>query len=225
MRLHCHPISTTSRPILLFAADSGIALDVQVVDLFTGEQLQPAFSAINPSQQVPVLDDGDFRLTESSAILKYLADKIGSPAYPAGLRDRARVNERMDWLVTGLSRDLCYGFIYPQIFPSHKRPDDAAQAAALAWGRERATRWLKILDEHLIGPRDACLAGDRISLADYLGIAMLTLGEAVHIDYSRWRNISRFIAAMKARPSWSAVNEPFYTHVVGPMASASFATL
>jgi len=223
MKLHCHPVSTTSRPILLFAADQGVALDVQVVDLFTGEHLQPPFLPINPSQQVPVLDDGDFRLTESSAILKYLADKIGSAAYPAAPQARARVNERMDWLVTGLSRDLCYGFIYPQVFPSHKRPDDASQAAALAWGRERATRWLTILDENLIGPRNAYLCGDRISLADYQAIAMVTLGEAVHIDYSRWRNLSRWIDTMKALPAWKPVNEPFYTYVVAPLAGATFA--
>jgi glutathione S-transferase len=46
---------------------------------------------------VPVLEDGDFRLTEGSAILKYLADSIDSPAYPKGLKERARVNEMMEW--------------------------------------------------------------------------------------------------------------------------------
>ena len=54
------------------------------------------FSAINPNQAVPVLQDGEFRLTESSAILKYLADRVGSPSYPRKLQMRARVNEAMD---------------------------------------------------------------------------------------------------------------------------------
>ncbi|HWG35604.1 MAG TPA: glutathione S-transferase N-terminal domain-containing protein, partial [Gemmatimonadaceae bacterium] len=72
MKLYYHPVSTTSRPIVLFAAESDIDLDYQIVDLFTGEQYQPEYAAINPSRQVPVLEDGDFRLTESSAILKYL---------------------------------------------------------------------------------------------------------------------------------------------------------
>src|SRR5262249_17762767 len=97
MKLYYHPVSPTTRPILMFAADSGAELDYQVVDLFTGENMQPAYTAVNPSQCVPVLEDGDFRLSESSAILKYLADKIGSPAYPKDLQKRARVNERMDW--------------------------------------------------------------------------------------------------------------------------------
>ena len=37
MKLYYHPVSTVSRPVVLFAADSGIALDYQVVDLMTGE--------------------------------------------------------------------------------------------------------------------------------------------------------------------------------------------
>ena len=82
MKLHYHPISTTSRTIMLFAAESGIPLDMQVVDLFTGEHMQPKYAALNPNRLVPVLEDGDFVLTENSAILKYLADKIDSPAYP-----------------------------------------------------------------------------------------------------------------------------------------------
>ena len=45
MKLCHHPLSTTSRPGLLYAADHGIALDQQVVDLFAGEQLQPGYAA------------------------------------------------------------------------------------------------------------------------------------------------------------------------------------
>ena len=101
MKLYYHPVSTVSRPVVLFALDSGIDLDYRLVDLMTGEHLQPAYETINPSKLVPVLEEGDFRLTESSAILKYLADTIDSPAYPKDLRKRARVNEMMDWLNTG----------------------------------------------------------------------------------------------------------------------------
>ena len=95
MKLYYHPASTTSRPVVLFAAESGIALELQVVDLFTGEHMQPPFGAINPNHLVPVLEDGAFRLTESSAILKYLADKVGSPLYPkdsAAARPRQRAH-------------------------------------------------------------------------------------------------------------------------------------
>ena len=106
MKLYYHPVSTTSRPVMLLAADENIALDYELVDLFTGAHQQPAFGAINPSRQVPVLEDDGFRMSESSAILKYLADKAGSAAYPRDLQRRARINECMDWFNTGLYRDL-----------------------------------------------------------------------------------------------------------------------
>ena len=100
---------------MLFAAETGLKADFKIVDLLTGEHLQPAYAALNPSCMVPMLEDGDFRLTESSAILKYLAEKTGSPAYPADLRKRAKINEMMDWLNTQFYRDYGYGLIYPNI--------------------------------------------------------------------------------------------------------------
>ncbi|MDH4062044.1 MAG: glutathione S-transferase N-terminal domain-containing protein, partial [Aquincola sp.] len=105
MKLYTHPISTTCRPIMMFAAEQGIPLEMQVVDLFTGEHTKAPYGAINPNHLIPVLEDGNFRLTESSAIMKYLADKVGSPMYPKDLQQRARVNERMDWINTQLGRE------------------------------------------------------------------------------------------------------------------------
>ncbi|MDP1693568.1 MAG: glutathione S-transferase family protein [Burkholderiaceae bacterium] len=221
MKLYYHPVSTTSRPVLLLAADEGIALELEVVDLFTGAHLQPAYTRLNPSQQVPLLEDGDFRLAESSAILKYLAEKTGSAAYPSDLQKRARINETMDWLNTGLYRELGYGLVYPQTLPNYKREDAAVQKANLAWSREKARRWLGILDKNIIGNRKY-LCGSEISIADYLGIGMLSVGEVAHLDYSEWPNISRWIATMKARPTWAKVNEGFYAYFVGPYKDAVF---
>jgi glutathione S-transferase len=222
MKFFYHPVSTTCRPIMQFAAESGITLDMQVVDLFKGEHLAEAFGAVNPSRQVPVLEDGDFRLTECSAILKYLADQINSPAYPKDLKKRARVNESMDWFNTGLSRDLSYGLIYPQVLPHLKRADEKVQAATIAWGQEKSRNWLKILDQSLLGPRNAFVCGDAITLADYLGAAYLTVGEVIRLDYSPWPNVSRWLGTMKARPSWAKVNEGFYAYFVAPYAKAPF---
>jgi glutathione S-transferase len=102
MKLYMHPISMTSRPVRLFIADNKLEVEEQVIDLMTGEHHKEPFASINPSRLVPVLEDGNFRLTESSAILKYLADKIDSPAYPKDLKQRAKVNEMMDWLNSSL---------------------------------------------------------------------------------------------------------------------------
>ena len=225
MKLYHHPVSTTSRPIVLLARESGIALDYEVVDLFTGAQYKPDYLAINPSHQVPVLEDEGFRLTESSAILKYLADKKGSAAYPADARKRARINERMDWFNTGFYRDFSYGFVYPQIFPFMRRADETVQAGTIAYGRGQALGWLKILDESLIGPRNGYLCGDTITIADYLGAVMVLGGETIACNFGAYPNISRWLANMKALKSWASVNEGFYKYVVEPNKGKAFLTL
>ena len=207
MKIYYHPASTTSRPLMLFAEENGLDIEFKVVDLFTGEHVQPAYGDINPSQLVPVLEDGEFRLTESSDILNYLAEKTVSPAYPKELLQRSRVNEMMDWINTQLCRDFAYGLVYPQIFPAHKRPTDATQAQQLAWGKERAAGWMKVLDEKLIGPKKAYLCGDAITIADYFGAEFVALGDAIGCDYAAYPNIKRWMGSMKALKSWNRVNE------------------
>lgn len=206
MKLYYHPASTVSRPVMLFAAENGIELEMQVIDLFTGEHYKAAFESVNPNHLIPVLEDGSLRLTESSAILKYLADKTGSPLYPKDLQQRARVNERMDWINTQLCRDFAYGFIYPQIFPSHRRPSAEVQEATLLWGKERAQGWLKVLNDHILGANNAYLCGDTMTIADYFGASFVALGEATGTDYAAYPNVQRWLGRMKALKSWKQVN-------------------
>lgn len=206
MRLHHHPASTTSRPILLLAAELRLPVELKVVDLFAGEHLHREYAAINPSHLVPVLEDGDFRLTECAAILKYLADKASTPLYPCTLRERARVNERMDWVNTQLARDFAYGFVYPQIFPAHRRESAAVQAATLAWGRERALQWLAVLDRHWLGAASPFLCGEQITIADYHAAPFVALGELVGSRFAEFPQLQRWLERMKSLPHWAEVN-------------------
>src|SRR5256885_470772 len=145
MKLYMHPVSMTSRPVRLFIHDNKIPCEEHVVDLMTGEHYKEPFTRINPNRLVPVLEDDGFKLTESSAILKYLADKTNSPTYPKDLKARAKVNEMMDWLNTNFYRDWGYNLCYPQVFPHLKGRSDEAQAATLERGKTNAKRWLQIL--------------------------------------------------------------------------------
>ena len=224
MKLYYHPASTTSRTVMMFAEQEHIDLDYQVVDLFTGEHMQPPFAAVNPNRMVPVLEDGDFRLTECSAILKYLADKHGSAAYPKGLRERARVNEMMDWFNANLSRDFNYGLVYSQAFPHHKRPSEEVQKGTLDWANERARGWLGILDRDLIGPGKKYLCGDTITIADYLGAEMVAAGDLIRCDWSAYPNLQRWMRNMKALPAWSKVHEVF-EGFAGSLKDKPFVTL
>ncbi|MBX3230218.1 MAG: glutathione S-transferase family protein [Labilithrix sp.] len=206
MKLHFHPVSTASRPVVLFCAEAGIKYEPVVVDLMTGAHVKPPFSTLNPNCQVPVLEDGDFVLTESSAILKYLADKIDSPAYPKDLKKRARVNEVMDWFNTGHYREFAYHLVYPQLFPHHKRPTDAGQAETLQWGKTQAETWMERLDKHVLGAKKF-LCGDEITIADYFGAEILAAGDIIGVSYKKWPNVERWMSTMRALPGWKTTNE------------------
>jgi glutathione S-transferase len=210
MKLYMHPVSMTSRPVRLFIAESKIPCEEQVVDLMTGEHLKEPYASINPNKLVPVLEDGDLRLTESSAILKYLADKANSPAYPKDLKQRARVNELMDWFNTNFYRDYAYNMAYPQIFANHKRPSDDVQSATVAWGTERSRGWLTVLDKHWIGPTNGYVCGSQITIADYFGACLVTLGEILRVDFSPYPNVQRWLTNMKKLDSWARINEQLY---------------
>jgi glutathione S-transferase len=201
MKVYLDPISTTCRPIILFLAEHASPAELVPVRLFQGEHLTESYAAINPNKCVPTLVDGGFVLSESSAILKYLADKFSSPTYPKGLQERARVNAAMDWFNTGLYRDLGYGVVYQQVFPQYRFADPLVQESTLARNMDRAANWLRVLDTHYLGDADY-VCGNAVTLADYLGSSYVTLAEWVDYDLSPYRSVTRWLERMKARPSW-----------------------
>lgn len=225
MKLYADPISTVSRPVMLFLAEANIPHEFVLVDLMTGGHMKPEFLAINPNHAVPTLTDGDFVLSESSAILKYLADRVGSPAYPSDPKRRAKVNAMMDWINTGFYRDYGYGFAYTQMFPHMKHADEKVQAAVVASARDKARKWLDILDKNIIGPNNKYLLGDTVSIADYLGVCIATLSDVMRSDLSAWPNVQRWIKTMKMLPSWDKVNAGFNEKFVGGYKGATFAAL
>jgi glutathione S-transferase len=156
-----------------------------------------------------MLEDGDFRLTESAAILRYLAEKVGSPAYPKDLKQRARVNEAMDWFNSNFYKDWGYGLVYPQLFPHHKRPDETTHAGTISWAQERSKSWLQVLNDHWLAGGKKYLCGDQITIADYLGSAIMSIGELIHCDLKNYPNVQRWLGNVKKQPNYEKVNEVF----------------
>ena len=105
MRLHVFPPSPNAIKVLAAAALLELPYERVVVDLFTGEQKRRAFTALNPNQKMPVLEDDGFVLWESNAILQYLAgkrpergfwpsDPAGKPTFRAGSSGRRSIGGR-----------------------------------------------------------------------------------------------------------------------------------
>ena len=210
MKLYMHPVSNTSRPILMFIKDNNLPVEEEVVDLMTGAHHQEPYISVNPNRQVPTLVDGDFVLGESSAILKFLAEKFDLAAYPKDLKKRAKVNEMMDWFNTHFYHDYGYAVVYPQIYPHHKRPSDELQKGTIAWGKDLTKKWLQVLNDHVLGSKNKYVTGDQLTIADYFGAALLTCGDPIRTEFSAYPNVTAWLKRMETTPSWTKCNEAMY---------------
>jgi len=133
----------------------------------------PDFLALNPNALVPVIveDDGTFVLWESNTICRYLAARHGrTDLLPNEPRDRARVEQWMDWQATDLNSANRYAFL-ALVRNNPAQPDAVAiEASRLAWNRH-----MQLLDGQL-ERTGAFAAGATFTLAD------IVLGLSVH----RW---------------------------------------
>ncbi|KAI7987235.1 Glutathione S-transferase T1 [Camellia lanceoleosa] len=89
-----------SRAVLIFCKLNGIDFEEITVDLIKRQHLSPEFKEINPMRQVPTIVDGDFKLFESHAILRYLACAFPGVAdhwYPTDHIKRAKIDSVLDW--------------------------------------------------------------------------------------------------------------------------------
>jgi len=207
MKLYMTALSTHCRPVMAFLAEESIAHEAVMLDLAKGESRTPDFLALNPSGAVPVLVDEGFVLTESSAILKYVAEKHGSKLYPTGLRERARVNERMDWFNTGFEHHVAYDLVYPQLLPHHKRSSDEVNAAVIAWGLEKAKGHYAVL-EQMLGDAP-WLAGASFTIADYFGASFASLTRTIGGDLRAYPRVAAWLDRVEARPSWAPASAAF----------------
>ena len=208
MKLYMHPVSTVSRPVRLLIAEKSLPVEEEVVDLFTGAHRQEPYISKNPNALVPMLEDGDLRLTESSAILKYLGDRFDLPEYPKDLRARAKVNEAMDWFMANFYKDWAYNLVYPQLFPHHKRRSDECHSGTIDWGVQKTAHWLGLLESYWLGDGRTYLTGGQITVADYLGACILSIAEIVRYDLAAYPKTAAWYARMKALPHWAEVNAP-----------------
>lgn len=194
MKLYDFPFSPNSRKVRAVAYELGIPLDFVRVDLFEGAQRAPEFLARNPNGRVPVLEDGDFVLWESTAIMQYLAR--GSALVPTDPRGAAEMQRWIAWQLAHLGPAMSKVAFERLVKRALKRgePDPARIAEGTAEFMAMAT----ILDGALAGHE--FVAGP-LTLADFALAAHVSLAGACELDLSRHRNVTAWLARMTARDS------------------------
>lgn len=199
MKIYHSPFSSNAMKVLMTAHQLGIAPELVLVDLAKGEQRRPEFVALNPNGKVPLLVDGDFVLSESQAIMAYLADKTpGHTLYPTELRARAEVNKWMFWSANhwGPAISMINWERMVKKFLGLGDPDPALVARGEGLFHELA----KVLDSHLAG-RD-WLAGESVTLADISVGCPLMVAVPAQLPLASYPNVQRWFARVQALDAW-----------------------
>ena len=141
----------------------GLPFTTVPVDLQAGAHRTGAMSALSATLRVPTLSDGDFHLSESSAIAEYLEDSYPGPRlYPADPKPRAKAREIQAWIrsdLLPLRMERSTEGVFREVTP--KPLSEAAQAAADKLIRA-AERLLPQGAEHLFG--EWCIADTDLAL-------------------------------------------------------------
>lgn len=193
------PASINVRKVLWTLQELGLPFERIDAGLAYGHNHTPDYLAKNPNALVPLLEDGDFTLWESNAIVRYLCAKHGAPTlYPQDLRQRFDAERWMDWQQTTLNRAGGPAFIQWIRTPAEQR-----QSAVIAASVAATEPLLQMLDTHLA--TRPWMAGEHFTMAD------IPIGCEIH----RWwglpqprpalPNLERWYAAILTRPATRGV--------------------
>lgn len=186
IRIHSFPLSGHSHRVVLFANLAGINHEVLNVDLANGAHKKDDFLAKNPAGQVPVIEDGDTIVSDSNAILVYLARKYAPDYIPNEPVDEAEV-QRFLSLAAG---EIAFGPAAARLINVFNAPRDRDFAHATA------KRVLGKLEAHLEG-RD-WLVGSKPTIADVAIYSYTAHAPEGDVSLEPYPNVRRLLANIEA---------------------------
>lgn len=200
MIIHGSRPSPFVRKVIAFAAEKGIYVEVQAAGFGRGGE---GYLKGSPFGKIPALEDGDFLLCDSTAIITYMdALRPGTEMIPAEPKARARTiwyEEFGDTVVQPVGAKI---FFNRAVAKRLKRePDLAAADKAEA---EELPGLYDYLEDVL--PESGWLVEDRFTLADLAaGCPLINIGYVSDaLDAARWPKVAAWLERVKARPSVAA---------------------
>ncbi|MEM1102011.1 MAG: glutathione S-transferase family protein [Pseudomonadota bacterium] len=193
LRLHCFGESGNSYKAALALELAGLDWEPVKVNFFGGATRADGYRAFNAMAEAPVLEDGDFRLTQSGAIQQWVSDKTGK--HGGAAEEKYEVLRWVLWDNHKLSSQAGMLRFLMNFLPEEKRP---AEVIAFTQGRLRAA--YSTLDTHL-AKRD-WIVGDGLTNADISACGYLYYPEPFGFVRGDWPNIDRWLARIAALPGW-----------------------
>jgi glutathione S-transferase len=197
LRLHCFSQSGNAYKVAFFLRALGQPYESVFVDFMNGATRDPSWRArANEMGEVPVLEDGPRRLTQSGAILLYLANKFGR--YGGDSDDERQ--EVLRWLFFDNHKFTSYfaSYRFAKAFGAA-----APDPAVMAWLKGRIDGAYGIVDKHLAS--SAFIVGAKPTVADFslCGYLFYPVEESGYDARVLFPNIGAWIERVRALPGWA----------------------
>ncbi len=195
IRLHCFGESGNAYKAALALELAGLDWEPVFVDFFNGETRSEVWRAeVNEMGEVPVMTDGDLRLTQSGVIQHYVAETTGR--FGGATTEEAREVLRWQfWDNHKLSSQAGMTRFLMNFLPEEKRPREVIDFA-----RKRLEAAYGVLDSHLAG-RD-WIVGRDVTVADLSCCSYLFYPEPFGFDRGDWPGIDSWLGRIEALPGW-----------------------
>lgn len=194
MKLYYFPLSGHAHRAQLFLSLIGAECSLIEVDLPNGEHKREAFLKLNPFGQVPVLEDDGQYISDSNAILVYLAKKFAKTDWlPEDALQAARVQR---WLSVAAG-ELFTGPASARLITVFGAQLDAQVTIA------RAHRILALIEDNLGG--QAWMAGTQPTLADVALYSYIVAAPEGNVDLAAYPLIRQWLAKVEALDGFVAL--------------------
>src|SRR5580700_10908146 len=199
MKLYIFPPS--SRVLGIVALKNHLALDCELnpIDLGRGDQLTPEYLALNPNRKMPTLNDGEFVLWESNAILFYMASKRPeSGVWPSDLEGQADVLRWLFWESAHWDAESC-GMVAYEKGSKDVLGLGPPDPAFIARGEQNFSRFAAVLNDSLKGT--TWVVGNRLTIADFSIGGLLATAERLELPVERFPEICRWYEGLASLPA------------------------
>ncbi|MQA42099.1 glutathione S-transferase family protein [Rugamonas aquatica] len=195
MKLYGATLSGHTHRVRLFLSLLNLPYEFVEIDMRARQNRSPEHLARNPFGEVPVLEDGELTLADSTAILVYLASRYDDsgrwlPREPVAA---ARVQQ---WLSTA-SGKIAYGPCAARLVTVFGAPLDHERA------KEISTRLFDVLERELAGRR--YVLGEHASIADIAAFSYIEHAPEGGVSLKPYPNIRSWLANVRALPGFVAM--------------------
>jgi glutathione S-transferase len=199
MKLYYNAISPNTRRARLTAAVLGLELEEKKLDFTKGEHKAPEYLALNPNGAVPTLVDGDFVLTESRAIMQYLAGKKPEAGlFPADEKTRLDVTRWQFWDASHFSPNVAALAFEKFLKGMMRMGDPDPRKVEESLGNFR--RFAAVLNKRLEGRQ--YVVGSALTIADLTLASSLMYAKQAEIPLGEFPNVEGWFSRISELDAW-----------------------